>query len=772
MFLGNIVWALLDRMPPPWDASAHMHIAFKYWEALRSDSASWFYDILSVEPFYPPLYHLSLVPFIWAMDFNTDGAVLLNSLCLMATILSVYGIGKELFDWRAGLWSALIVACYPFLMFAARLALIESMLVAAVSVSYYCFIRSEYFEDRRWTFVFSLSIALGMMVKWTFMFFLFPAMVFGLFGGKSFSFKHLTAQALFYLGMLIGVLVLPFLIYILETGRWIALTVELFLIIALIAGLSRVSISVDKAFNLLVMVGSGLMICFPWYAHTLFSLSKGSIKSNLSGLKEGDPTTGLDQWLYYLKIFKIELGIPLMVLFFVALAVMLWRRKVPWILLVWMAVPYVILSMLTNKDPRYIMPILPGMALVTGVFLTSLRGLKFYRPIRAGVLSVCLVIFFACSFIPWNEWTLSRPWVNSTIMFLGYWYPPSDQDWRIKQTLEDILRESNPAPGDALIVRTLTNHRSYQRGIFRNYSEANDLPIQMKSVKRNLGEFTDFFITKELNVGPSFSNEDINPKRVRLTSDPALVNTFEIFREYPLPDKSNGLVLKKNVKPATTLDGALDMERVAEKLKKALVDYPLYGFKKARNLQIEIVPTNDPADAALGRYASITARADFLEINKVPVREFEVVLSQVQINLYDLLLNNNLIFFELKRIRPRMTIEFKDLNALADKAMKGKGKATLQGKDGKLVLNASYPAGGMQLNAEAIISLALDPMSRLTPRLDRLAVGPAVIPRAFYRRDTDQEVALTPTGGWPIYTDIATLQVHSDRLEINGKQFN
>lgn len=27
-----------------------------------------------------------------------------------------------------------------------------------------------------------------------------------------------------------------------------------------------------------------------------------------------------------------------------------------------------------------------------------------------------------------------------------------------------------------------------------------------------------------------------------------------------------------------------------------------------------------------------------------------------------------------------MTIEFKDLNALADKAMKGKGKATLQGK--------------------------------------------------------------------------------------------
>lgn len=72
---------------------------------------------------------------------------------------------------------------------------------------------------------------------------------------------------------------------------------------------------------------------------------------------------------------------------------MLWRRKVPWILLVWMAVPYVILSMLTNKDPRYIMPILPGMALVTGVFLTSLRGLKFYRPIRAGVLSVCLVIF-------------------------------------------------------------------------------------------------------------------------------------------------------------------------------------------------------------------------------------------------------------------------------------------------------------------------------------------------------------------------------------------
>lgn len=226
---------------------------------------------------------------------------------------------------------------------------------------------------------------------------------------------------------------------------------------------------------------------------------------------------------------------------------------------------------------------------------------------------------------------------------LGYWYPPSDQDWRIKQTLEDILRESNPAPGDALIVRTLTNHRSYQRGIFRNYSEANDLPIQMKSVKRNLGEFTDFFITKELNVGPSFSNEDINPKRVRLTSDPALVNTFEIFREYPLPDKSNGLVLKKNVKPATTLDGS-GYGKSGRETEEGVGGLSALWIQKARNLQIEIVPTNDPADAALGRYASITARADFLEINKVPVRDFEVVLSQVQINLYDLLLNNNLIF--------------------------------------------------------------------------------------------------------------------------------
>lgn len=133
MFLGNIVWALLDRMPPL-GCEPHAHclqvlggLAFRLGELVLRHFERGAVLPAAVSP------ESGSVHMGDGFQYRRSGPA--KFLCLMATILSVYGIGKELFDWRAGLWSALIVACYPFLMFAARLALIESMLVAAVSVS-------------------------------------------------------------------------------------------------------------------------------------------------------------------------------------------------------------------------------------------------------------------------------------------------------------------------------------------------------------------------------------------------------------------------------------------------------------------------------------------------------------------------------------------------------------------------------------------------------------------------------------------------------------
>ena len=87
VFGGNLVWVTLDKVPPAYDYARHLYISFLYFQAFDWSSESLWLDLLSVEPFYPPLYHLLLVPFALVFGFSAYSAVLINSICLGIIIL-------------------------------------------------------------------------------------------------------------------------------------------------------------------------------------------------------------------------------------------------------------------------------------------------------------------------------------------------------------------------------------------------------------------------------------------------------------------------------------------------------------------------------------------------------------------------------------------------------------------------------------------------------------------------------------------------------------
>ena len=89
---GNIIWSLLDRVPPSWDMSAHLHITFNYWKALTSGPDVWWENVLSAEPYYPPFFHLSLVTFLLLFDFSSESATVLNSIYTIITMNSTDGV--------------------------------------------------------------------------------------------------------------------------------------------------------------------------------------------------------------------------------------------------------------------------------------------------------------------------------------------------------------------------------------------------------------------------------------------------------------------------------------------------------------------------------------------------------------------------------------------------------------------------------------------------------------------------------------------------------
>jgi hypothetical protein len=87
------------------------------------------------------------------------------------------------------------------------------------------------------------------------------------------------------------------------------------------------------------------------------------------GVKEGDPTVYTAQgWFYYIEKLDVGMGMLYFILFIASLLWILHRRmfdKQVLALLFAIAIPYLILTALSSKNDRYIVPVLPFVALIT-----------------------------------------------------------------------------------------------------------------------------------------------------------------------------------------------------------------------------------------------------------------------------------------------------------------------------------------------------------------------------------------------------------------------
>ena len=754
---GNVIWMLLDIRPPSYDQGLHLFRTHNYWEALTSGSKDWWLDMLNVEPFYPPFYHLSLIPLSLIFGFTLDTGVIGNSIYMVIMVLSTYGIGKILYTRNTGLIAAFLVSCYPLIVSMSREYIISVMLTSMTTLTYYLFLKSDNFENRKYSLFFSLAYAAGLMVKWTFFIYTLPAVLVGLWGNKI-GFWDRAIQWTYYLGMIVALLIIPFSILIIGELRWVPLVLEFLLIGALVKNFPHASLSTQKAINLVSLTCISVLICFPWYSHNLINILIGMSKFAFPGvILKGDMSWNLPVWFFYLTAMIRQMGMPMLVISIISFIFYLFKKdRFNWTLFAWAILPIVVFTFVDNKGARYTMSTLPAMALITAVVLTQVKTIalrKFLYSVT-GITALGTAVF--AGFIPGHIPQLS----------LGDKNIPITQSWPINPILDDIIEEAKPKKGDFVSVRTLANFAYFQRGAFRDFAAFRDLPIAMKGVKRNVGEMTDFFITRS----GDFSYQSANAVNARnlLMKDPALTKTFKLFRSYPLPDGNKGIVYKFDMEPAKDLTGVTDLKLIEEKLKVALANYPIYGVKNGVNMTITISPTENPEDIYYGRYNSIHIKAASAVSNKVKITDFELLFENVQINIYDLLLNGRFILFDLERLTPRGTIHFADLEEAAAIAMKGKGNINVKGSKDSLTIKAKYSISQDQVvEGETKITILVDPGKKIWPEFEHLKLGPFDIPTLFIRRITKGKMFLSPTPGWPLTTNIQSLKISSRKLEIN-----
>jgi 4-amino-4-deoxy-L-arabinose transferase-like glycosyltransferase len=187
--------------------------------ALAPDEAQyWFWSKNLDWGFYskPPMVAL-LINFSTKICGDSEACIRTSSpLLYFFTSLAVYGIGKELFTTRVGLWSAVTFATLPAVFLSSALVSTDPVLLFFWSLTLYTFICALRRDSWCLWLIVGVFAGLGMLSKYNMLVFLLSAIVFLLWAPT--ERKHLASYKFWTAALLAFLIWLPNLVWNLQNG--------------------------------------------------------------------------------------------------------------------------------------------------------------------------------------------------------------------------------------------------------------------------------------------------------------------------------------------------------------------------------------------------------------------------------------------------------------------------------------------------------------------------------------------------------------------------
>lgn len=385
-----ILWVLLDRRAPAWDQSEHLSQAMNYWWTLTHSnwlSADGWRHLWMLSPKYPPVFYLVTACVHILLGPGADQALFANGLFALVLLIATYGLGRHLFSPQIGLLAAGICLLMPRLIHLGLDYQLDYAVTALIVVSFWCL---TVWQDapsrwRQWAWILGFGISLGLAL--------------------------MTKQAA--------------VLFLAVPLAWATLTTLL--------GLQWVRMG-----QLLLGAIATVAVMLPWLSvNWVFQFSILENTNVRSAQVEGDPLLNtFAAWIYYWQdlpaaVSWVLLLVPLvgLVLWFVGL--LPGRKsalnrdgtvaKRSW-LLAYIVGSYLLWSAVVNKDPRYIAPYLPMLAIFLAWGLACWWRRWPWVTIATLALSVLVVEL--------NLFPLSLPpakWVATTLSPQGRLYPYQGQ---------------------------------------------------------------------------------------------------------------------------------------------------------------------------------------------------------------------------------------------------------------------------------------------------------------------------------------------------------
>ena len=360
-------WLAIDSTPPSWDPSVHLTHALYYWAYLtRMPLAEAYAGLGLTSLYYPPLVHVAgALAYLWCgviqptvIGLTTADVPVLANLAFMGLLLyGTYSLAARCYGEPAGLLAALLVACYPILAGQSRLYLLDYPLTACTVAAMALLAASDDLTHPGWVWPLGVMAGVAFLCKWSFLFLFAPVLVFALLRGV----QRLRSGE--------------------SNLTWIRLT-----------------------FNAVVVLAGVLVIAGPWYLSHPGATIRELTTSNQTWLLDSDPGPfTLAGLTYYPRALLAEqIFLPFTLLFgFGALFHFVERDRLPGfgLLVTWLLAGGVVFWLVPNKDPRFTMPLLPAMAVLSASWLapeTNGRAAsQRWRAVRATLLAVAVLLALA-----------------------------------------------------------------------------------------------------------------------------------------------------------------------------------------------------------------------------------------------------------------------------------------------------------------------------------------------------------------------------------------
>ncbi|WP_010313264.1 glycosyltransferase family 39 protein [Synechococcus sp. CB0205] len=366
------LWIQQHQAPPAWDQGDHLSRALGVWQVLSQPapwSGDWWHSLWAQAPSYRgPLTYVLSAPVLQLLGPSFSSAMASGAVFNGILLLSCYGQGRQLHSRRAGLWAALFVATAPALLNQRTDYLIDLSLTAVMTGSWWILSQRRWFvAGRRWLWTVLSGIGLGLV-----------------------ALTRPTGLVLLWLPLL---LLLIGGLREARRGHWRPL-------------LQGASSSVIA-----------WLLVWPWFSQNWLTILSTINKARQWGVayQDGLEANSLEGWLYYLKLLPAMLGSSLTALVLVGGVIALVERRPQlnpdkaW-LIWWLSFPLgglLICILMTSKDFRFVLPLLPQLAIGLSLIVASVE--RRWAPLWQGALVLVALLGALWSQFGWGPKLSSFP---------------------------------------------------------------------------------------------------------------------------------------------------------------------------------------------------------------------------------------------------------------------------------------------------------------------------------------------------------------------------